>query len=128
MPKNIKIGKSGETFAVSTLENNGYKILNRNYHCRFGEIDIIAQDEKYIVFIEVKSRRTNTKFAPFEAVDKFKQKKIIKTAMIYLSENSVNLQPRFDVIAVLFDQKSDRIAGFFHIKNAFDGVDFFEVF
>ena len=128
MLKSTEIGKKGEDLAVSYIERKGYKILNRNYHSRFGEIDIIAKKEKYIVFIEVKTRCANTKFTAFEAVDTFKQKKIIKTAMIYLSENNLDLQPRFDVIAVLFEGNLGEIKEINHIENAFDGVDFFEAF
>lgn len=128
MLKSADIGKNGEDLAVSYIEKKGYKILNRNYHSRFGEIDIIAKKEKYIVFIEVKTRCANTKFTAFEAVDTFKQKKIIKTAMIYLAEHNFTLQPRFDVIAVLFDKKFGKVKEINHIENAFDGVDFFETF
>lgn len=128
MFKSIDFGKKGEDIAVSYIENKGYKILNKNCHSKFGEIDIIAKKEKYIVFIEVKTRNTNTKFSAFEAVDTFKQKKIIKTAMIYLAENNVTLQPRFDVIAIRFDKKLNAVEEINHIENAFDGVDFFETF
>ena len=128
MRKSVDIGKDGETAAVAYIKNKGYKILKQNYHSRFGEIDIVAEKENFIVFIEVKTRQVNTKFIAFEAVDTFKQKKIIKTAMIYLSENNITLQPRFDVIAVLFKENSGRIEEINHIKNAFDGVDFFETF
>ncbi|MEI3541999.1 MAG: YraN family protein [Acutalibacteraceae bacterium] len=128
MLKSTDIGKKGENLAISYIENKGYKIIIRNYHSKFGEIDIIAKKEKYIVFIEVKTRNTSTKLSAFEAVDKFKQKKIIKTAMIYLIENNVTLQPRFDVIAILFDKKICKIKEINHIENAFDGVDFFETF
>lgn len=128
MFKSIEKGQKGEDIAVFYLENKGYKIINRNYHSRFGEIDIIAKKEKYIIFIEVKTRRKGSKFTAFEAVDIFKQKKIIKTAMIYLSENDEQLQPRFDVISILFCGKFGEIKEVNHIKNAFDGVDFFEAF
>lgn len=122
------IGKNGEDFAVSYLENNGYEIICRNYHSRFGEIDIIAKNENYIVFIEVKTRNLKTKFTAVEAVDMFKQKKIIKTAMIYLQENCIKLQPRFDVVLILFDKSFDNIYKIDQIENAFEGVDFFEAF
>lgn len=128
MLKRTDIGKKGEDVAVSYVESNGYKILNRNYHSPYGEIDIIAEKENYIVFFEVKTRKINTEFTAFEAVDTFKQKKIIKTAMIYLTENNTTLQPRFDVIAVYFDGDFCVMKEINHIKNAFDGVDFFETF
>lgn len=122
------IGRKGESIAIEYLENNGYKIINRNYYSRFGEIDIIAKKENYIIFAEVKTRKINTNFNAFEAVDAIKQKRIIKTAMIYLKEKSLSLQPRFDVIAVLFDTNLKNVKEINHIKNAFEGVDFFEAF
>lgn len=125
----LKIGKKGEDIAVCYLENRGYKILDRNYHSRYGEIDIIAEKENYIVFVEVKTRCTGTPFVATEAVDTIKQKKIIKTATMYLSQTGARLQPRFDVIAVLFNKKLGRCDYTVdHIKNAFEGVDFFETF
>ena len=128
MKMHSNIGEKGESIAIEYLENNGYKIINRNYYSRFGEIDIIAKKENYIIFAEVKTRKINTNFNAFEAVDAIKQKKIIKTAMIYLKEKSLSLQPRFDVIAVLFDTNLKNVKEINHIKNAFEGVDFFEAF
>lgn len=128
MKMRSNIGRKGESIAIEYLENNGYKIINRNYYSRFGEIDIIAKKENYIIFAEVKTRKINTNFNAFEAVDAIKQKKIIKTAMIYLKEKSLSLQPRFDVIAVLFDTNLKNVKEINHIKNAFEGVDFFEAF
>lgn len=125
----LKIGKKGEDIAVCYLENRGYKILDRNYYSRYGEIDIIAEKENYIVFVEVKIRRVGTPFIAAEAVDTIKQKKIIKTATIYLSQTGTGLQPRFDVIAILFNKKLGRCDYTVdHIENAFEGVDFFETF
>ncbi len=128
MKMRSNLGKKGESIAIEYLENNGYKIVNRNYYSRFGEIDIITKKENYIIFVEVKTRKINTNFNAFEAVDAIKQKKIIKTAMIYLKEKSLSLQPRFDVIAVLFDTNLKNVKEINHIKNAFEGVDFFEAF
>ena len=117
----LKMGNKGEDIAVCYLESRGYRILGRNYRSRYGEIDII--------FFEVKTRRAGTPFIAAEAVDTIKQKKIIKTAMMYLSQTGAGLQPRFDVIAVSFDKKLDRCDYTVeHIENAFEGVDFFETF
>ena len=125
----LKMGRNGEHIAAIYLEKHGYKILCQNYRSRYGEIDVIAKKENYIVFIEVKTRRAGTPFIATEAVDTIKQKKIIKTAMIYLSQNDANLQPRFDVIEVLFGKNFARCDYMVnHIKNAFEGVDFFETF
>ena len=72
---NKETGKLGEDIAVHYLKQNGYVILDRNFECRQGEIDIITLDEKEIVFVEVKTRTSNKYGAPSEAVNKIKQKK-----------------------------------------------------
>lgn len=125
----LKMGKKGEDIAVYYLKNRGYRILGRNYHSRYGEIDIIAKKENYIVFVEVKTRRAGTPFIATEAVDTIKKNKIIKTAMMYLSQFGEGMQSRFDVIAILFNKKFGRCDYTLdHIENAFEGVDFFETF
>lgn len=96
----IVTGKIGEDFIANLLLEKGYTIVARNYHSRFGEIDIIVSDAKYIVFVEVKTRKENGMTEPFENVTKPKQGKIKKTAQIFLMHNNINLQPRFDVAAV----------------------------
>lgn len=128
MSKSRLIGQKGEDIAVSYIKNKEYIVLDRNYHSRFGEIDIIAKKENYIVFIEVKTRHENAMVTAFESVDMIKQKKIIKTAMIYLMKHDVNLQPRFDVIEVLFEKGSGSIKAVNQIENAFLGDDFYETF
>lgn len=127
MSKSRKTGNFGEDVAVSFVRSKGYSIIDRNYHSRYGEIDIIAQEKNFLVFIEVKTRKENSMVKAFEAVDTIKQKKIIKTAMIYLMNNKVDLQPRFDVIEVLI-KKSGNVKAVNQIENAFLGVEFNETF
>ncbi len=127
MSKSRKTGNFGEDVAVSFVRSKGYSIIDRNYHSRYGEIDIIAQEKNFLVFIEVKTRKENSMVKAFEAVDTIKQKKIIKTAMIYLMNNKVDLQPRFDVIEVLI-KKSGSVKAVNQIENAFLGVEFNETF
>lgn len=93
-------GRAGEDYAAEWLKNHGYHIVARNYHSRYGEIDIIAEDSQYIVFVEVKTRADGSMVPPAEAVTRSKQKKILLTAQIYLQKNHSTLQPRFDVAAV----------------------------
>ena len=93
-------GVLGENYAADFLKGKGYGILRRNYRSRFGEIDIIAENGRYILFIEVKTRTAGSMVSPFEAVTRSKQRKIIKTAMCYLQENVCRLQPRFDVFGI----------------------------
>lgn len=109
--KKKRIGKLGEDLAVIYLKRIGYKILERNFRCRVGEVDIIAKDVEEIVFIEVKTRTNNTYGEPSEAVDYIKKEHIIKTANYYLYKNKLyNKSIRFDVIEVFLSNK-------FHINH-----------
>ena len=122
------IGKKGEKVACNFLTSHGYKIVFCNYYSKYGEIDIIAENEKYIVFVEVKTRRGNTVVRGTYAVDRNKQKKIAKTAMIYLSSTDTTLQPRFDVIEIINCGLNNEVK-INHIENAFfiEVGDSFEV-
>ena len=111
------IGKFGEDTAVKYLESKGYSIICRNYHSRYGEIDVIAENEFYIVFVEVKCRKYDTFISGIDAVDKRKQGKIIKTAYVYLQNNKIEKQIRFDVIELRIGNK----VYVKHIENAFNG-------
>ena len=94
-------GRKGEELAVGFLRNAGYRLVERNYRCRFGEIDIVAMDGSTIVFIEVKSRRTESFGVPQLAVGRDKQKKISRIALNYLQEKNITTRnARFDVVAV----------------------------
>ena len=110
-----EIGKFGEDLAIRYLEQQEYKILERNFECKQGEIDIIAMDKKEVVFIEVKTR-TNKKFGtPIEAVDKTKQKHLIKTAKYYIYKRHLeNEFIRMDVIEVYICNNKCKIN---HIKQ-----------
>ncbi|MEG1761310.1 MAG: YraN family protein [Hydrogenoanaerobacterium sp.] len=117
-----RIGNGGEDRAAEYLEDENYKIIQRNYNTGVGEIDIIAQNDKYIIFAEVKTRSEASLETPAEAVTKAKQRRIIKTTQKYLSENSCSLQPRFDVIEVITSEGA--ITGINHLENAFWAGDF----
>lgn len=107
MYKRHIIGKVGENLAVKYLEQIGYKVIERNFECRQGEIDIIALDKNEIIFIEVKTR-TNIKFgSPIEAVNETKQKHLLKAVEYYLySRNLENEFVRIDVIEMyLYNHK-----------------------
>ena len=113
-------GLLGEQYAAEALKKKGYRIAAANYHCRFGEIDIIAENEEYIAFVEVKTRAANSLYSPAEAVTASKQQKIIVTAQHYLLQSQSKLQPRFDVFEVVTASKSDfRVIKAEHIENAF---------
>lgn len=93
-------GKAGENFTAGWLERQGFQIVARNFHSRYGEIDIIAEDEKYIVFVEVKTRKYGAMVSALEAITREKQRKILLTAETYLLKSPSTLQPRFDVATV----------------------------
>ena len=103
-PKNFYkklFGQVGEKKAVTYLKKQKFKILCRNYKTKLGEIDIIAKDNDYVVFIEVKTRSSITYGAPSEAVNKAKQHKYILVANQYLMQNKLTESPcRFDVIEI----------------------------
>ncbi|MGI6256315.1 MAG: YraN family protein [Acutalibacter sp.] len=110
-------GKVGEDHVVHWLEKHGYRILARNFHSRFGEIDIIAQRDPYIAFVEVKTRTQGGLVSPFEAITAAKRRKIIATANLYLQKNPTKLQPRFDAAAVYL--QGGRIVGEAYLENVF---------
>lgn len=93
-------GEIGETFVANQLKKQGWRIVKRNFKTRLGEIDIIAENHTYILFVEVKTRRQDGLTNPYEAVTAGKQKRIRLAAQQYLLQYPSLLQPRFDVAAV----------------------------
>lgn len=115
MQKNI-YGKKNEIIAANYLKKQSYKIVATNYKNKIGEIDIIAQDKTYIVFVEVKARYSGKFGDPLDAVDQKKQFKIRQVATMYLMQNKLLDSPvRFDAIAIMGEQDCD----IRHIKDAF---------
>jgi len=115
-------GNLGEDIAVSFLSKRGYQILERNFRCRGGEVDIVARDPRdgALVFVEVKTRRNLSYGVPQVAVDQFKQRKISKAALTWLSAKRLDDEiGRFDVIAIMLDDGNYTIE---HIVNAFEFV------
>ncbi|GCE20466.1 YraN family protein [Dictyobacter kobayashii] len=96
------LGRTGERLAAERLEQVGYSILERNFRCRYGEIDLVAEHGSDLVFIEVKTRRGLTHGLPEEAVNRRKQQKIIQVGQYYLFVNNADLARswRVDVVAV----------------------------
>jgi putative endonuclease len=112
------LGTRGEEIATAYLKRRNYRVLETNYRCRCGEIDIIARDGSVLVFVEVKTRRTATYGPPELSVTPFKQRQISKAALTYLVKNRLmECNARFDVIGVLPRENPPRID---HIKDAFD--------
>ncbi len=100
MGKNNLNGAWGEALAAEYLRRKHYTPVAAGYRSKFGEIDLIVKDRKYLVFVEVKLRKTADFALAREYVNRAKQDKIIMTASIYLSQNPTKLQPRFDVIEI----------------------------
>ncbi len=115
MYKRHETGKIGEDLAVKYLEQKGYKILERNFECKQGEIDIIAIQEQEIVFIEVKTR-TNPKYgAPADAVNKIKQKHLIKSVQYYIYNRHLEEEYiRIDIIEIYIQKNKYKVN---HIKQ-----------
>lgn len=101
MSRSGELGVWGETRAAEYLQRKGYRLLQRNYHSRYGEIDLILEDADYLVFAEVKLRKNERYGTPGEAVTPKKQEKLRLTALSYLQEFPTEKQPRFDVIEIL---------------------------
>jgi putative endonuclease len=111
------VGKAGEEAAVQYLCQQGYQILERNYRCRFGEIDLIARDGQTLAFIEVKTRRSQRFGPPAAAVTIEKQRHLIKASQVYLSQKrKADELCRFDVVTIEVDSQAPRIE---LIKDAF---------
>ncbi|HAO69084.1 MAG TPA: YraN family protein [Ruminococcaceae bacterium] len=116
-----EIGAQGETFAAQILQEQGMKILSRNYYTPYGEIDLIVLDKGCIAFVEVKTRRTGSVTRPAEAVDRRKRERIIRSAVCYLMEYPVDLQPRFDVFEIVTKKgKTFSVQSYRYIINAYE--------
>lgn len=116
MSESHNLGKKGEELAEDYLKNNGFRILRRNWKWGRNEIDIIAEDSHFIVFIEVKTRNDDFLDNPLNAITREKQKSIIYAAEGYLRTNSVDKESRFDIITVIISKDDLRID---HISDAF---------
>jgi len=110
-----RLGKEFEEMASAYLAEKGYKIIETNFWCRTGEIDLIAKDGKYLVFIEVKYRKDSGKGMPLEAVDFRKMKNITRVSRFYLYKNQIpeDYPCRFDVVSIMGKEIT-------LIQNAFD--------
>jgi len=118
---NIKKGKKGEALAEKFLKKKGYKIIEKNYRTRFGEVDLIALDKKTLVFVEVKARSADGFGSPLAAVGARKQSHLTLAANIYMEEKGVGDSPvRFDVVGILGEGRGAKIE---LVQNAFDAVE-----
>jgi putative endonuclease len=117
MPSNL--GQRGETLAAEHLRAKNYEIIARNWRCAYGEIDLVARKEDLLVFVEVKTRRSNDTESALASISTIKREKLIATVHHYLAGIDAE-EPlwRFDVIAIAFRQNT--VTAIDHVENAFD--------
>lgn len=121
MGKNNLSGAWGEAVAWEYLRKKKYKLLASGFRCRFGEIDLIVADRKFLLFVEVKTRKTDDFAMAREFVDCHKQARLRSTAQFYLSQNPTKLQPRFDVIEIYAPDGVNTVnPSINHLKGAFE--------
>ena len=122
MMKKTELGAWGEDRAAEYLTENGFRIICRNFRCRMGEIDLIAEKEGILVFAEVKLRKNSLYGEAREFVTAEKQRKLRLAASFYLagSRRAQNLQPRFDVLEVYAPQGTTGLVTINHLENAFE--------
>jgi putative endonuclease len=113
-------GAWGEAQAAAYLKKKHYRLVAAGYRSRFGEIDLIVENRKYLVFVEVKLRKNDRFAQAMEYVDRHKQDRLRATASMYLQENPTSLQPRFDVVEIYAPEGTTTAKPqFFHMEDAF---------
>lgn len=114
---NKELGRRGEEIAARYLQKKGYRVLTRNYYTRFGELDIICEEKRELVFVEVKTRTSVKYGSPEESITAKKKEHLRKAALMYIDSHNRSFRGmRFDVIAILLEKEDEKIN---HIKNAF---------
>ena len=115
----ITTGKEGEKIAAAYLEKNGYRIIEINFRCPIGEIDIVAKEKNDLVFVEVKTRKSIALGYPEQAVGIRKQKKMSQLALWYMQKRKIDTNARFDVVAITLMPENNEVR---LIQNAFDFI------
>jgi len=109
-------GEAAETVALQYLEKQGLHLIERNFHCKLGELDLIMRDGTHLVFIEVRARRNTRYGRPAETVAYRKQQRLLRSAAFYLQRRRLDLPCRFDIIGLSGDSDSVKVEW---IKDAF---------
>lgn len=121
MGRNNLVGAWGEALAAEYFRSKRYQIIASGYRSRFGEIDLIVADKKYLVFVEVKLRKSDRFAKAFEYVDFRKQSRLRTTAAYYLAQNPTELQPRFDVVEIYAPEGAEtKHPKINHLEDAFE--------
>ena len=113
-------GRKGEKTVCEYLVNKGYKIVCTNYHSRYGEIDIIAENDSVIAFVEVKTRKNNSIVSGLESINYTKIRKIVLTLLDYTTKHNTTKQPRIDCAAVTVSCKGEEVL---YIENAVENPE-----
>jgi putative endonuclease len=118
--KRLKLGREGEAAAEAYLKKRGYRIIEKNFRCKLGEIDIIAEQDGTVVFIEVKARADHKYGHPFNAVTPIKQQKIIQVAQSFLAKHRLLEKPtRFDIVGLTIHPDDTKAFQIELLENAF---------
>lgn len=114
----LLLGKEGERIAERFLQQKGYRLVEKNYRCSGGELDLIVLDRRVIVFVEVKTRTGSGFGTPFEAVESRKQRRMIHAAQVFLAAKGLQQRDaRFDVVGISWLGREPVVE---HIENAFE--------
>lgn len=116
MARHNELGIKGEQEAAAFMKSNGYKVLNRNWRAYRHEIDIVAENDEYIIFVEVKTRTSRQWGNPEDFIGNAKIKRIVEAADLYLQINDIDKPARFDIISAVWDGVSFELE---HIDDAF---------
>lgn len=116
MAQHNELGKEGEQMAVDFLLKNGYEIMERNYRFDKAEVDIIAKKDTFLAIIEVKTRSTTDFGNPQDFVKPKQIQRLVKAVDAYVTENDLDVEVRFDIIAIINENKTFKIE---HFENAF---------
>ncbi len=112
------LGKTGEDIAERYLKRQGYAVVERNFRCPLGEIDLIAVNKQAVVFVEVKTRRVDTSGAPLESVNAVKQRRLKRAALHYLNKHRLHDRDvQFDVVGISLGSNPPAVR---HVRHAFD--------
>ncbi len=116
---NLTLGARGEEIAVAYLKGQKYTVVERNFRCKAGEVDIVAREGSTVVFVEVKTRRSMSFGPPQASVTSFKQRQVSKAALVWLAKHRLQeANARFDVVAILL--REHEVPAIEHIRNAFE--------
>ena len=116
-----QLGEEGEKIAIQYLKSKKYIIHHTNWRMSHLEVDIIAEHEDELVFVEVKTRSSDEYGAPEEAVDNQKERDLIRLASVYLENLQLEVASRFDIISIILNEKESNIT---HFEDAFDAMTF----